>query len=118
MSAQNYVGSCQCGVVRYEATADLDQTIVCNCSRCRRLGVILTAVPEAQFRLVAGEDATTEYLFNKHVIHHHFCRTCGIQGFSRAAMPDGSRMVAINVRCLEDVDLDALTPQRFDGKSA
>jgi hypothetical protein len=117
MSAQTYEGSCQCGAVRYEVTADLGQTTVCNCSRCRRLGWIMTFVPEAQFKLLAGEDATTEYQFNKHVIHHHFCRACGIQSFSRGKMPDGTPVVAINVRCLDGVDLDALTPQRFDGKS-
>jgi len=115
--AQSYEGSCQCGAVRYRATADLGSTVVCNCSRCRRLGWILTFVPEAQFELIAGEDATTEYLFNKHIIHHHFCSTCGIESFSRGQMPDGSPMVAINVRCLDGVDLDALEPMHFDGKS-
>ena len=30
---------------------------------------------------------------------------------------DGSEMVAINVRCLHDVDLDALNVTKVDGKS-
>ena len=117
MAAEKFEGGCQCGAVRYEVTADLNSTIVCNCSRCRQLGWIMTFVPTAQFKLLAGEEATTEYLFNKHVIHHHFCKTCGIQSFSRGKSPDGSQMVAINVRCLDNVDLDALKPQHFDGKS-
>jgi hypothetical protein len=75
-------------------------------------------VPTSQFRLLSGEDAMTEYQFNKHVIHHLFCSTCGIQSFSRGEMPDGTKMIAINVRCLDDVDIDALPPShRFDGKS-
>lgn len=117
MPAQSYEGSCQCGAVRYQVNADLSSTISCNCSRCGRLGLILTFAPASEFKLLSGEDATTEYLFNKHVIHHHFCSTCGVQSFSRGKMPDGSPMVAINVRCLEGVDLDALTPKRFDGRS-
>ena len=62
--------------------ADLDHTVVCNCSRCRRLGTIMSFTTMDKFKLLAGESATTEYLFNKHVIHHLFCSTCGIQSYS------------------------------------
>jgi hypothetical protein len=118
MSAQEYRGGCQCGAVRYEVTADLDHTTTCNCSRCRRLGTIMSFVPTSQFRLLSGEDAMTEYQFNKHVIHHLFCSTCGIQSFSRGEMPDGTKMIAINARCLDGVDVDKLPPsQKFDGKN-
>jgi hypothetical protein len=30
---------------------------------------------------------------------------------------DGAKMVAVNVRCLDGVDLDALKPKKFDGRS-
>ena len=91
MPAQSYVGSCQCGAVRYQVNADLSSTITCNCSRCSRLGLILTFVPPSEFTLISGEDATTEYLFNRHVIHHHFCSTCGVQSFSRGRVPTALR---------------------------
>jgi hypothetical protein len=32
-------------------------------------------------------------------------------------MPDGTKMCAINLRCLTDVELDRLPVQHFDGKS-
>ena len=67
--------------------------------------------------LIAGEDATTEYQFNKHVIRHLFCSTCGIQSFGRGVAPSGQAMVAVNVRCLDDVDVFSLKPQQVDGKS-
>lgn len=116
MSAQQYQGSCQCGAVAYEVKADLENTVSCNCSRCGRLGSILAFAPAADFTLRSGEDSLTEYMFNKHVIHHLFCKVCGIQPFSRAAMPDGTPTVAINVRCLEGVDPDALNPRKVDGR--
>ena len=56
---------------------------------------------EGEFKLLSGEGATTEYQFNKHVIHHLFCSTCGIQSFAHGKGPDGIEMVAINARCLE-----------------
>jgi hypothetical protein len=117
MGARRYKGSCQCGAVRYEATVDLDNTLSCNCSRCGRLGSILTFTPEDQFTLLAGEDSLAEYLFNRHVIHHQFCKVCGVQPFSRGKKPDGAMMIAINARCLEGVDPDTLNPKKVDGRS-
>jgi Uncharacterized conserved protein len=114
----SYRGSCHCGAVAFEAELDLSSTITCNCSRCRRLGAILAFTPAAAFTLTRGEDHLTEYRFNKHLISHLFCRTCGVQSFSRGAMPDGTPMVAVNVRTIETVDLDALTPTAYDGRSA
>ena len=69
-------------------------------------------------RCSRGEDSLTEYLFNRHVIRHQFCRTCGIEPFAYGAMPDGTPMVAINVNCLDGVDPRALPATRFDGRSA
>lgn len=117
MSVQNYKGGCQCGAVRYEVDADIDKTVSCNCSRCGRLGSILTFSPAESFRLLSGEGNMTDYQFNKHVIHHLFCTTCGIESFARAQGPDGKEMVAVNVRCLDGVDADSLHPKKVDGRS-
>ena len=117
MSAQKYSGGCQCGAVRYEVTTDLSSTFACNCSRCGRLGTILSFTPEQNFTLLSGEGSLTEYQFNKHVIHHLFCKVCGVQSFSRGARPDGTKVVAINARCLDGVEPDELTPTKVDGRS-
>lgn len=117
MAVQHYCGSCQCGAVRFEADLDLDHTVTCNCSRCGRLGSILAFTPAAAFKLLSGEGAMSEYLFNTRKIHHLFCATCGIEPFGQAQGPDGTDMVAVNVRCLDGVDLKALTPTEYDGAS-
>jgi hypothetical protein len=118
MGVQHYSGGCQCGAVRYEVDADLDKTITCNCSRCRKLGSILAFSPATAFTLLKGEDQLTEYLFNKEQVSHLFCKICGIQSFARGKMPDGTATAAINVRCLDGVDPDALTPYKHDGAAA
>lgn len=110
-------GGCQCGNVRYEATTDIGEVIACNCSRCGRLGSLLSFVSPENFKLLKGEGATTEYQFNKHVIHHMFCSTCGIQSFARGKRPDGAEVVAINMRCVDGIDPDALQVRKFDGRS-
>lgn len=116
--AQRHAGSCQCGAVAFEVEADVSNPVVCNCSRCRRLGGRLAFAPRAAFTLLRGEDALSEYLFHNHKVRHLFCRTCGIQSFSFADRPDGTPMVAINVNCLDDVDAMALPTRFHDGAAA
>ncbi len=115
--SRTYIGGCQCGAVRYEATLELGEVIACNCSRCGRLGSLLAFLSKPNFKLLSGEGAMTEYQFNKHNIHHLFCATCGIQSFAHGKRPDGTEMVAVNARCLEGVDVDALKVRNVDGRS-
>lgn len=117
MAEQSYTGGCHCGAVRFEANADLEKTNECNCSICTKDGFLWTFTPAEKFKLTSGEDATTEYLFNKHAIHHRFCKTCGTEAFASGNAPDGSGVVAINVRTLDDIDLKALDPTPIDGRS-
>ena len=114
---QTYHGSCHCGDVRYDVTLDLGEVVECNCSICSRTGTMLAFTGESQFDLKAGEDHLTDYQFAAKKIHHLFCERCGIRSFARGKGPDGKPMVAINVRCLEGVDLDELKVQRVDGRS-
>ena len=115
---QTYSGGCQCGKVRYEVDMDIAEVIACNCSRCRRLGSLLAFAPVTQFRLLSGDTDLASYEFNRHLIHHMFCSTCGIQSFAIGKNPKtGAEMAAINVRCLDDLDPDAFNVRKVDGKS-
>jgi hypothetical protein len=115
--AKTYTGSCHCGAVRYEVTSDLASVIACNCSMCGRSGTLLSFVPTAQFKLLSGADSLTDYQFNKHAIHHTFCKVCGIKPFASGTDGKGNEMRAINVRCLDGVDVSTLTVTHVDGKS-
>jgi hypothetical protein len=90
--------------------------IQCNCSICAKRGWLLAFTPAGSFRLTTGEDMLTDYQFNKKIIHHLFCKACGTASFARGVAPDGSESVAINVRCLDDVDLATVTVMPYDGK--
>ena len=114
---QTYSGGCHCGRVRYQVTTNLDPVMSCNCSICRKRGYLLNFVPHAQFKLLSGEDSQTDYQVNKKAVHHLFCTNCGIASFGTGIGSDQSEMVTINVRCLEDVDLDWLAITSLDGKS-
>ena len=69
------------------------------------------------FALRSGEDCLTDYQFNRKVFHHLFCSDCGVESFARGNAPDGSEMVAVNVRCLDDINIATLTIKPFDGRS-
>jgi len=115
--AKKYSGSCHCGNVRFEVTTDMNRVVACNCSICSRAGYLLTFVGEDQFTLLAGADAQTDYQFNRHRIHHLFCKTCGVRTFARGSKSDGTPTFAINVRCLDGVDPGTLNIQPFDGRN-
>jgi hypothetical protein len=112
-----YSGSCHCGKVRYQVTLDLGKVISCNCSMCKRKGSLLTFAPAEQFKLQSGEDNLTSYKFNKMVIDHLFCSTCGVTSFARGVGKNGEPMVAVNARCLDGVDPASLDVMHFDGAS-
>jgi hypothetical protein len=114
----NYRGSCHCGAVKYQVEADLTKpAITCNCSICQRTGTVLTFVPADAFILEQGEDMLTDYQFGRQNIHHLFCKRCGVKSFARGKRRDGEPVVAINVRCLEDVKLEEVPTKHVDGRS-
>jgi hypothetical protein len=112
-----YKGSCHCGQIAFEVEGELSQVMECNCSICSRKGSLLWFVARDKLRLLAPENQISTYTFNKHVIKHRFCPTCGMHPFGEGADPSGNRMAAVNVRCLEGVDLSSLPVQHFDGRS-
>lgn len=109
-----YEGGCHCGAVRYRVTVRDAKAVECNCSICSKKGFIHVIVDEADFDLVRGHDKLTTYTFGTHTAKHHFCTTCGIHSFYRPrSHPDA---VDVNLRCLDDVNLEAFDVQPFDGK--
>lgn len=116
MAVETYEGGCQCAAVRFRCEVDLDQTITCNCSRCQKLGSVLSFAPVEKFNLQQGEAMLTEYLFNKRVIRHLFCKVCGIESFAFAKSPEGQDMAAVNANCLDGVEPRALKSHHYNGR--
>lgn len=117
MAVSTQHGGCHCGAVRYSVELDPEAAAIsCNCSMCGRAGTLLQFVPADKFKLEQGEDHLTDYQFNKHLIHHLFCNTCGIKPFARGSGPKGPT-VAINVRTLDGIDSFAIKTQPYDGKT-
>jgi hypothetical protein len=115
MSTQVYRGGCHCGRVRFELDApERPEVLDCNCSMCSKTGYLHLIVAKQQFRLLAGSDVLTTYRFNTGAAQHLFCSICGIKSFYvPRSHPDG---FSVNARCVDGLELDALTVVPFDGK--
>jgi hypothetical protein len=114
---QTYRGSCHCKRVRFEIATDLKIAVACNCSICTKKGALHHRVTPAQFKLLSGADALSLYQFDSKIAKHWFCKHCGIHPFSNPrAAPE---MYSVNVRCLDDFDLEAaeLEIRQFDGRN-
>jgi len=114
---KTYHGSCHCGRVTFTATTELDYVVSCNCSICSKKGVLHHRVTAEQFNLEKGMEYLTLYQFDSKEAKHFFCSVCGIHPFSNPrAAPD---MYNINVRCLEDFDLESENYEtiHFDGRN-
>ena len=106
-------GSCHCRAIVFEVRVDQYNAIDCNCSVCRKKGILHLIVQADAFRLLQGHDALRTYTFGTHTAKHHFCATCGMHPFYvPRSHPDGWD---VNVRCLDDVPLDRFTLEHFDG---
>ena len=114
-----YQGGCHCGNVAFDFESDpIAQGLECNCSLCGKKGAILHFVPATHFTLKTSRDALSTYTFNRNIIQHHFCATCGVSSFGEGSDPAGNRMAAINLRFVEGVDSRALKIIFYNGRDA
>jgi hypothetical protein len=119
---KTYHGSCHCGAVRFECDLDLAKgTSKCNCSICGKGRFWKAIVMAPSFRLRQGAEALSEYQFGSHVIHHLFCKQCGIKPFGRANVKElGGAFYAVNLACLDDATATELAEapvQYEDGRN-
>lgn len=107
-------GSCHCGAVNWQFKGVLESATACNCTVCRRYGVLWAYDYEGEGIHVTGP--TRAYVRGKH-IEFHFCPNCGCVASWRAITPDkqGRRRIAVNLRLTEPGPIAKLPIDHFDG---
>ncbi|HUO12090.1 MAG TPA: GFA family protein [Caulobacteraceae bacterium] len=108
-------GSCHCGSVKWRIEAPVESVTACNCTVCRRYGVLWAYGHADEDVHVVGE--TRAYAWGERSIGFHFCPTCGCVVSWRAIEADehGRRRSAVNVRLAEPGAVAHLPIDHFDG---
>jgi hypothetical protein len=110
----SFTGSCHCGALHYACDTDPTGVMTCNCSICRRKASVLHFVDGPQVQLTADPQALGIYRFNRQIIAHVFCKTCGIGPWGEVTLPDGIHKIALNLRA-SDFDYSGLPVTEYDG---
>lgn len=108
-------GTCHCGNISWQFDGVPDGATACNCTVCRKYGVLWAYDYEGERIVVDGK--TTEYARGDQTIGFHFCPTCGGLAFWRAmrANQQGKRRIAVNLRLAEPDEVAAIPIDHFEG---
>lgn len=98
-------GGCHCAAVRFVLDCDspLEELYRCNCSLCRKKGIIMRAVPDRDFTLVDGQEFLSLYQWNKQIAEHYFCRLCGVYTHHRRRRDP--TQFSVNIECLDAIEM-------------
>ncbi len=89
----------------------------CNCSICRRYGVLWAYYSPAQVRIAAGAGATDIYMWDDRSIEFHRCKTCGCVTHW-AAVDKGLDRMGVNARLMDLEVLAAARVRKLDGANS
>lgn len=107
-------GACLCGAVRWQFDGQPDGATACNCTACRRYGVLWAYDYLDHGIRLSG--ATRAFVRGK-AIEFHFCATCGCVTHWRGLQHDelGRIRTAVNLRLAEPEAVADIPIDHFDG---
>ena len=110
-------GGCHCGKVRFELKAPKFLNISeCNCSICKKSGILHYVVRKEHFNLLKGDEVLTKYIFGTGIAEYPFCSICGIKSIYRPrTYPEG---ISVNANCIDtDQIIGMKVVRKFDGQN-
>ena len=106
--------SCHCGAVRLEIATPPQTVTDCNCSICRRYGVLWAYYSPNDVRIAPPSGATAIYMWDDKSIEFHHCKTCGC--VTHWAPVDKARdRMGVNARLLAPEILAVTQVRHLDG---
>ena len=109
------VASCHCGAVEVEVPVAPSMVSDCNCSICRRYGVLWAYYPAAAVRVRAAPGATDGYVWGRKAIRFVRCKACGcVTHWERIVPVEGSKM-GVNTRNFPAGTLAGVAVELLDG---
>lgn len=112
------MGTCHCGACGWTFTGMPESVTACNCTLCRRYGVLWIYDFEGGLISVSGPRSVyTRADRTQPALEIHFCARCGCVLCWRGLRlePDGRRRMAVNLRLTEPGPVSHLPIDHFDG---
>jgi hypothetical protein len=113
-------GACHCGAVRWKFDVVPKSATTCNCTICRRYGVLWAYDLKGDRTEFSGPISSYVRSSNTHHepgVAFHFCAVCGCVTHYRAFKPDAEGRVrtAVNLRMAEPEAIAHLPIVRWEG---
>jgi hypothetical protein len=111
-------GRCHCGSIQWRFVGEIPDATICNCTICRRYGVLWAYDYDGHGIHVEDPKAVlTAYVWGSRSLSFNFCSLCGNLVSWRGLRPDedGRTRVAVNLRLAEPEDVADIPLQRFEG---
>lgn len=106
--------TCHCGSLRLEVDTPPESVTSCNCSICRRYGVLWAYYHPSAVRLVPADASTDSYACHQKTQLFHRCPTCGCVTHWASDDPNEDT-TGVNARLFEPDVLAAARPRHLDG---
>ena len=106
--------SCHCGAVQLELDTPPSEVTECNCSICRRYGVLWAYYSPHQVRVLPRVSPTEIYQWDDKSIAFHRCQSCGCVSHWTAVNSENKRM-GVNARLLAPEVLARARVRYLDG---
>ena len=106
--------TCHCGAISIAIDTAPTEVTDCNCSVCRRYGVLWAYYAPRQVRLEPPDAATDIYRWGEGRTIFHRCRRCGCLSHWAAADPARDRM-GVNARLMPPDVLARARVRHLDG---
>lgn len=107
--------TCHCGQVHVEVPRKPRSLTNCNCSMCRRYGVLWAYYKDSEVRLVAEPGATDEYDWGRKTQRFIRCKTCGCVMQWKKYSIGANTWAGVNARNFEPEALGAVKIRLLDG---
>ena len=97
--------TCHCESVELEIKESenaLGKFLRCNCSLCKKKGIIMTFAPIVDVKITKGKEKLKLYQYHTKVAEHYFCKDCGI--YTHHKMRSKPDTYGLNVGCIDEID--------------
>lgn len=107
--------TCHCGAVKVEVPRRPRSLTNCNCSMCRRYGVLWAYYKDKDVKLIAAADATDSYSWGPNTQKFIRCKTCGCVMQWRKHVLGDQTWTGVNARNFDPDELGDVRIRLLDG---